>query len=51
VSGWVAGKWGDVDGEPVPCADDGDLGDGILFEEFGYEIGCVAEGEEVAGGT
>ncbi|KFY29185.1 hypothetical protein V493_02501 [Pseudogymnoascus sp. VKM F-4281 (FW-2241)] len=39
---------GDGHGEPVAHAQDAELGDGVLLEEFGDEGGGVAEGEEVA---
>lgn len=47
---WVAAHVGDSDGEAIAHADYAELGDGVLFEEFGDEGAGVAEGEEVAGG-
>ena len=49
VRGGVAGDVGDADGEAVAHPDYAELGDGVLFEEFGDEFGGVAEGKEVAG--
>lgn len=39
----------DTDGETVAHADDAELGDRVLLKVFGYELSCIAEGEEVAG--
>lgn len=44
----VAGHGGDAHGEPIAHADDAELGDGVLLEEFRDEVAGVAEREEVA---
>lgn len=51
VVGGVAAHVADADGQAVTHADHAELGDGVLFEELGYEFGGVAEGEQVAGGA
>lgn len=48
VVGGVAAHVGDADGEAVAHADEAQLRDGVLLEEFADEVLGVAQGELVA---
>ena len=49
--GWVAGEGRDVNADTVMHTHDTELGDGVLLEEFGYELLQICEHEHVTAWT
>ena len=48
---WITGHVTDTDCDAVTHSYHAELGDGVLFEVFVYELDRVGEHEEVAGGS